>query len=293
METMSAWHTKCLNCGGHDLAKMSRFSNSHLLRCSSCKLVFAGRIPTDQELIQHYKGYGREDTLSDLTRQRYRELLSGWQNLRHSNNILDVGAGNGFFIQEAIESGWQGYATEYTPEAVTLCRAKGAAAHQGDLDTAPFADGSFDIITAFEVLEHVRNPLELMRNVARLLRPNGMFYLTTPNFNSVSRHILGVQWHVIEYPEHLFYFTPATLRNMAKRAGLAVEWCKTDGLISRLIQPVIRNSKQHSDDSSSIEAIRIKTETNLFWKLAKRGLNTSLKLTGTGDSLKAQLRRFN
>lgn len=294
METMSAWHTKCPNCGSLDLAKMSRFSDSYLVRCRSCSLVFTGRIPTDQELIQHYKGYGREDTLSHLTRQRYKELLSGWENLRQTNKILDVGAGNGFFIQEAIESGWQGFATEYTPEAVTLCRAKGATAHQGDLDTAPFAEGSFDIITAFEVLEHVLNPLELMRNVARLLRPNGMFYLTTPNFNSISRHILGPQWHVIEYPEHLFYFTPKTLRNMAKRAGLAVEWSKTDGLISRLIRPVIHNSKQeNSDELNSIEAIRIKTETNLLWKIAKRSVNSTLLLTGTGDSLKARLRRLN
>ncbi len=280
----------CPLCGSIDLRPLARYAAVHLHRCGGCGFVATGLLPSVDELQAHYAQYSRNDSISLLTLENYRRLLASWSGERQTGALLDVGAGNGHFLGVAAELGWAAFGTEFTPEAVALCRAKGATVHMGELAEADFAPQSFDVVTAFEVLEHVPDPVDLLRQVGRLLRPGGLFYLTTPNFNALSRRVLGPRWHVIEYPEHLSYFTPRTLRRAARVAGLEVEWLITEGIISQLVRPLSAGGGTGSD-AGGIETLRRKTQQQLLWRLAKRGLNAVLRLTGTGDSLKAQLRR--
>ena len=74
----------------------------------------------------------------------------------------------------------------------------------------------FDIITSFEVVEHINNPKEEINNYNQILRKGGLFYCTTPNFNSLSRRILKAKWNTICYPEHLSYYTIKTLTKLLK-----------------------------------------------------------------------------
>ncbi len=241
------------------------------------------------ELLAHYGkySYSREPYLSPVTIKRYHELLDQFETYRKTNYLLDVGCGVGFFLREAKNRGWQVYGTEYSGEGIKRCEEKGIEVRQGKLDANQFGDISFDVITSFEVIEHINNPVEEMKEISKLLRPGGLFYVTTPNFNSISRNLLKQQWNIIGYPEHLSYYTRKTLKKLLQSSGFRHKKILTTGVsITRY-----KTSKGNSNErlisiSSSDELMRKKLESKRYLKLAKQAVNGLLTLTGKGDSLK-------
>ena len=176
-----------------------------------CKFFFSKRIPSSDELQKNYETYGRNDYLSPITIKRYNELLDYFKRYRRNNRILDVGCGIGYFLEIAKKRGWDVYGSEYTEEAVETCTKKGILMNLGALKASDYESNFFDIITSFEVIEHINNPVSEIKTIHQILRPGSLVYLTTPNFNSLSRYILKDKWDIIRYPEHLCYYTPSTL----------------------------------------------------------------------------------
>ncbi len=97
--------------------------------------------------------------------------------------------------------------TEYTYKAIDICKSLNINMQHGKLNPALYENEMFDIITSFEVIEHINNPQEEIKNIKKLLRSGGLFYFTTPNFNSLERYIRKEKYTVISYPEHLSYYT--------------------------------------------------------------------------------------
>ncbi len=120
--------------------------------------------------------------MSPLTIESYNVLLDEFEKYRKTNKILDVGCGRGFFLTQAKKRGWEVYGTEYSPKAVELCASNGIDMKTGKLSTDLFNIKDFDIITSFEVLEHINNPNEELKHINNLLRKGGLFYCTTPKF---------------------------------------------------------------------------------------------------------------
>jgi 2-polyprenyl-3-methyl-5-hydroxy-6-metoxy-1,4-benzoquinol methylase len=280
-------HAQCLLCECTSLKKMERYADTHLVACAKCNFVFSQRIPSEKELIAYYDGYGRNDYLSPLTIKRYNELLDKFEPFRKTNRLLDVGCGIGYFLEVAKDRGWEVYGTEYTDKAIEICTSKGIAMKQGKLNPLDFELASFDILTSFEVLEHINNPSEEIDNFHKLLRPGGLVYLTTPNFNSLLRYKLKEKYNVITYPEHLCYYTPKTLKKLFLGNGFKKHKIETTGIsISRLRakngQPEVNVISENSDD----EKMRKKIDQNKGLQGAKSLINWSLTRFGIGDSLK-------
>jgi 2-polyprenyl-3-methyl-5-hydroxy-6-metoxy-1,4-benzoquinol methylase len=269
------------------LKPLSAYQKAHLCKCGSCGFVFAQKIPTEQELIEYYDGYGRNDYLSPVTIKRYNELLDAMEPFRKSNKLLDVGCGIGYFLEVAKERGWEVHGTEYTDRAMEICTAKGIQMKQGKLDPANYEPGSFDVITSFEVLEHINNPLEETNNFNQLLRKGGLVYLTTPNFNSLLRHRLKERYNVITYPEHLSYYTPSTLKKIFTQCGFRKLKIQTTGIsLTRLKTSQGQTSQAFISETSDDEQLRNKIEEKKYLQLAKNMVNGTLTLCGVGDSLK-------
>src|SRR5262249_39698843 len=87
----------------------------------------------------------------------------------------------------------------------------GAEVFVGDAIDAPFPAESFDVVTMFDVLEHVYQPRKFMMKVKEWLKPGGIYYARVPNIDSWEAHILGSYWYGLELPRHLFHFSPKTL----------------------------------------------------------------------------------
>lgn len=281
------FHKTCLICDSQNLKKIIDYEHAHLCQCQSCGFVFSKKIPSKTELTQHYEGYGRNDYLSPITIKRYHELLDKMESYRKNNKILDVGCGIGYFLEIAKERGWEVYGTEYTDEAIEICKKKNINMQQGSLNPENYFGFEFDVITSFEVIEHINNPIEELGNFYSLLRKGGLVYVTTPNFNSLLRYRLKSKYNVITYPEHLSYYTPKTLKNVFLKCGFKPLKLASTGIsISRLNSSKGKNIEAPISQHSTDEQLRNKAESKWYLKLSKKLINNILSLTGMGDSLK-------
>lgn len=280
-------HKFCPSCESDRFKKLNRYHEHFLVKCSRCALVFSLDIPSDRDLEAHYEGYGRNDYLSPITIKRYNELLDQFEPYRKTNRILDVGAGIGYFLEVAKKRGWIVYGTEYTDEAVKICSKKGIKMQKGELSGKMFAKESFDVITSFEVIEHLSHPGDHIRMLKSFLRQYGAMYITTPNFNSLLRQYLGQKWNVIAYPEHLSYFTRKSLQYLLRTHGFRVRYSKTHGFsVTRLKTSKGKSNQKFISSASDDEKIRESFEQNPFKKFVKLVINWFLSLCGVGDSLK-------
>ncbi len=284
-------HERCILCGRDRLRQMRGYGRHKLVRCRDCRLVFMQQIPTEEELNTFYArySYSQDPWISPITIRRYHELLDRFEPYRKLNRILDVGCGAGSFLKVAKERGWEVVGTEYSPAAVVLCKQKGIQMFQGPLSAAKAADASFDVITSFEVIEHIHSPHEDLDEIVRMLRPGGLHYCTTPNFNALARYWLRGDYNVIGYPEHLSYYTPDTLNKAMEMHGLRKKSCWSDGIsLTRIRRSKPGKEKQPKIGSKEApdEKLRELTESKPLWQLAKRAANATFRLTGTGYAIK-------
>lgn len=285
-------HRRCLLCRSPLLKPLRGYESARLLRCAECRFVFSGSVPTAAELEEHYETYGRDDYLSPLTARRYHELLDRFEAARVNNRILDVGCGVGHFLAVAKGRGWEVYGTELTDRAVEICARKGIEMRKGRLDACNYGPEFFDVVTSIETIEHVNNPSEDVCNIRTVLRTRGLLYLTTPNFNSLSRRLLGSSWNVIEYPEHLCYYTPETMTALLRGRGFEGVEIQTTGVsLTRWKTSLKLSDEKLISADSGDEKVRAMLEGNRALRALKRLVNHALTLSGSGDSMKVTARK--
>ncbi|MFQ3578810.1 MAG: class I SAM-dependent methyltransferase [Bacteroidales bacterium] len=281
-------HTSCLLCSSSSLKQVTSVSRIELIQCQKCSFVFCKNIPSELELTNYYKNYGKNNYLSPLTVKRYNELLNYFEKYRKTNKILDVGCGHGFFLNEAKKRGWEVWGTDYSDVCQETCIKNNINFHKGDLKTNDYLPESFDVITSFEVIEHTNTPKHEINKFEYLLRSGGIVYITTPNFNSISRSILKDTWSIITYPEHLSYFTAKTLNFLLVNNGFKKVKIQTTGFsLTRYKRAVQKSNQAYISPTSDDEKLRVKADTKILFKTAKFIINTILTFLKKGDTIKA------
>jgi SAM-dependent methyltransferase len=153
--------------------------------------------------------------------RRYRDRMQTLRQCKQSGALLDLGCSSGGFLGCLQGGSWKLYGIEMSADCARRAEARtGAHVFVGDIPDAPFPPESFDVITCFDVLEHVYEPLRVMAKVREWLRPGGVFYVQVPSIDSAEARVFGTYWHGLELPRHLFHYSPASLRNLAKATGL-------------------------------------------------------------------------
>ena len=138
-----------------------------------------------------------------------------------------------------------------------------------------------------EVIEHINNPNEYLKKANEILRKGGKFYLTTPNFNSYLRYRLKENYNVIEYPNHLCYYTRKTLAKLFNDNGFRTHKIQTTGIsLTRLRTSKGKSDQEYVSETSDDEMVRYKIERNKTLRIGKRMINSILNLFKIGDSLK-------
>ena len=151
--------------------------------------------------------------------QRQRQKISQY---KQSGSILDIGCSSGAFLGTMKGPAWKLFGIEM--EAATAQKARattGAEVFVGDAVAAPFAPESFDVITCFDLLEHVYNPRQFLSKVREWLKPDGIIYVALPNIDSWEARTMGTYWYGLELPRHLFHFSPKSLRFVMKSLGFS------------------------------------------------------------------------
>lgn len=203
-----------------------------LLRCQRCGVVAFSPRPTEQELQAFYdSGYHdvfSKSTMADnvFARNRYQALVKVLeQHVPHllkspKRTLIDVGCGTGDFLWAAQQAGWQVTGTELAMEAVNRASQKiNARVFQGDITTLNLPENSYDMVTSFHVIEHLLHPISQLKRCYELLTSGGVFLVETPNIKSLGARLRGKKWSHIIPPEHIIYFSPASLKYALKQAG--------------------------------------------------------------------------
>lgn len=143
---------------------------------------------------------------------------------KDSNRLLDVGCGNGTFLELARSAGWAVQGVDFDPLAVAAARQRGLDVRHGSIEDLGVAEGGYDWITCSHVLEHVHDPRRLLKGIADRLRPGGTLWLQTPNLDSVGHAVFGRDWRDLDPPRHLVVLTPKTLAHAFRAVGLVPEF---------------------------------------------------------------------
>jgi SAM-dependent methyltransferase len=262
------------------------------VRCNACGTLFTSREPI-QGQEQDYADYGYStNSIPTFIDRRCDELVIPFNKYRKLNRFLEIGFGAGTIIRAAARAGWNVAGVEMSTAAVEVLRAKHPEfdLRCGSVESQVFDGDSFDAIAVVEVIEHVVDPAPLLAEAARLLRPGGVAWVTTPSLNSISWKILGLEWSMVAPPDHLEIYSITGVRRLLDSCGLTVRRIDTLGANPYEIISYFRNGRNGvsvSDRVSSGYELNGSLEAGSVGKTVKQAMNKFLTLTRAGDGIKA------
>ena len=200
------------------------------VRCASCGVVFVNPQLAEAAVLEEYRTAATNDLWFDvltsgrqqeLDRAKFAEVLDALDPYR--GKLLDIGCSIGLLLNLAEERGWNVTGLEPAPRARQYARrVHGLDVRNVTLEEAGFPESAFDAVALLSVLEHAAEPLALLRECARVLRPGGALYVIVPNVESLACNVLGARARTFDGRNHLVYFSAATLSDALGRAGFEV-----------------------------------------------------------------------
>jgi len=269
-------------------------SGFHVSSCSRCRTLYTARLP-EAEVAEDYDSYYCEQNLSvpAFIHERLDQIIAPLAAYRQNGRLLDVGFGAGTLLEAARRAGWEARGIEVSQSAVEHVRGLGFDVFCGTLEEAQYPDAYFDVATASEVLEHVPDPQPVLNEIARVLRPGGLLWATTPHGRGMSAHLLKLRWSAVSPPEHLQLFSVGGIKRMLARAGFRRVRVATEGVNPYELLQAWRGTKPQGAGGEQSNA-RVESSYQLnealmaspSRRLLKSALNNLLNLGRIGDSLK-------
>lgn len=226
----------CNVCSGSAIEHLLTKNGFDLAACATCGLIFVTNPPDDSERARLYsfeagyhEGLSRDPPAVALHQHEAMANLAVLQRHRRSGRLLDIGCSTGLFLMQANAAGWQGEGLEYSEDSARIATARnGLKVRSGELRKDTYASGSFDVVTMWDVIEHVPDPKATLAMVSDVVAPGGLLVLKTPNADGLyPRASLKVAdrlgfWGHAEPPGHLYQFSDKTLRRLVDDAGFEV-----------------------------------------------------------------------
>ncbi len=209
-------------------AKRYDFPPFAVFRCGGCGLDYLSPRLTEDDIMNFYQGQdyytpsharqGYDDYLDlrDAWVKTFKRRLHDISIHKKNGRLLDIGCGPGFFLEAAHEMGYTDlWGIDPSEYIVGVSRKKfGKNILQGTIESPELEPESFDILTAFDVFEHIYRPVEFVDRAHELLKEDGILAFTTPNPKSLMARVFGKEWVSFKMPEHVFYWSPQTVRKV-------------------------------------------------------------------------------
>jgi 2-polyprenyl-3-methyl-5-hydroxy-6-metoxy-1,4-benzoquinol methylase len=239
----------CAVCGAREATCLHRKVTAEgevlsIVRCAGCGLAYVNPRRRQDKLTDMYRRslyyqnvhevlFGYDDYMGD------RDILAIFFNhqldtierhVKAGGRLLDVGCATGFLLDEARRRGWQTSGVEVSEFASEYARRES----KHDVLSTTLRDASypaehFDAVVMDDVLEHLCDPEEELREVWRILKPGGVVLIHTPNIDSPWYKLMGKHWVHLRPGEHLYYFSPSTLGRLLERMGFRIERIRPSG----------------------------------------------------------------
>lgn len=209
-----------------------------IVECAECGLVYANPRYDSGEMLARYEAvedplYIEEREGRVLTFERHLRPLEQIMSPGDGRRVLDVGCHIGVFVEIAARHGWDAWGVEPSHWAARQARANGLQVVEGTMDTADLDDASFDIITMWDVIEHLESPSAEVRHAYRLLKSGGLLVAHTMDLDSLFARVMGPRWPWL-MEMHIYYFTRRTLAMLMEKNGFDVLSVQSQGRYLRL-----------------------------------------------------------
>lgn len=228
----------CNICGSSKSTLVTVQNTCTLVRCVDCGFVYVNPRPADSAYKDLYVDYLPDRMDDPFAWKRYMaEVFTKTADMIETaipekGTSLDIGCGFGFFVEEMKERGWTASGIDISAKAVGFASKRGLDVRLGSIsmEASGAAEGSFDAITMFYVLEHLPDPLAFLKKVRSLLKPGGVLVIRIPHTTPIVRllTIIGIKNNLYDPPFHLSDFSPACTRKILEKAGF-IETCQVIG----------------------------------------------------------------
>lgn len=260
-----------------------RVAEGALRRCSGCgQLLSRASAARYSETMTQFNAadfnapQGRElERRQSVARQRLSRIAALLGKSAGDIRVLDVGCSRGQFVAAAIAAGYRAEGVEPAPRIAEAARAAGLPVTTGLLEDQKFPDGRFDALTLFEVIEHLREPLPLLTECRRVLKPGGILLVSTANAESWTAAAMGAHWDYFDMARdggHISFYNPRSMVKIAATAGFEVARLDTARV------------KFHDKENTP-------RPLYVLGKLVAELLNLPARLAGRGHDMLAYLRK--
>jgi 2-polyprenyl-3-methyl-5-hydroxy-6-metoxy-1,4-benzoquinol methylase len=191
------------------------------VKCKNCHLIYMNPLEKVIKTNEYY--FKAKNTHAPTIRESYLKTAKSQvcliQKYGSGTNLLDIGCAQGFFLFSASKAGYTTKGIEISQDAAEYARRE----FDLDIEAKPFeelrfAENHFDVVTLWQVLEHVPYPLMVLKEVHRILKPGGLLVVSTPNIEGIPAKILRKRWWDIKRL-HVNQFSTKTLRDILQNAG--------------------------------------------------------------------------
>lgn len=225
---------KCKICQSDSIAKKFNLYGPHdIYTCRNCSVEFMSPQLTDAEITElysenYYQSWGisgsRENESSkNMKIATFLLRLDKIKNYISKGKVLDVGCATGYFLEAAKLRGYTPYGVELSNYSSTIAKEKFGQENifNGKLEDCTFTSGMFSAVTMFDLIEHVRSPLDTVKAASSLLTSEGIIVITTPDNSSVSNKLMGKKWTHYKR-EHFYYFNKKSLDYAARECNMKI-----------------------------------------------------------------------
>lgn len=195
-----------------------------IVKCKSCGMIYANPRPAPSVVVESYASsvdeiYVGAGAAREATFRRCAKILE--QFVPKRGKLLEVGSAAGFFLKAAREAGWDARGVEPSRWLAEYGIEKnGVEILPVTLQDARFPDACFDVVTMWDVLEHVPDPLQDLHEIYRILKPGGVLLVNYPDIGTWMGKLAGKHWWFL-LSVHLTYFAPKTIQAMMEKAGFS------------------------------------------------------------------------
>ncbi|MBI5376059.1 MAG: class I SAM-dependent methyltransferase [Candidatus Schekmanbacteria bacterium] len=210
-------NSPCIICGTEKKKSVYLMDGYHLVKCASCGLVSADPQPDDEALRGFYNenyydswgGLNRLEAVRKMKMSTFNKWFDELEKIKKNGRMLDIGCAFGFSLEAAEKRGWDVYGMELSGFSASVAKERFGERIKESL--SEFDDGFFNVITMFDLIEHLPSPVGILKEIKRILANQGVVLLSTPNIKSLSSRLMGKKWFHVKC-EHLYYFDPDTIR---------------------------------------------------------------------------------
>ena len=220
----------CGLCGSTRYRELFSIHQKRYVSCADCQvarlydrvaadkldLIYGDFYPSDGIVLSEKE---MEVQLANPTFAFRRRRLEAFVPMQ-ARKVFEIGCGDGNFLAYLSNHGWRVQGCEFGQKTLGLIKARhGIEVRLGDFTALPIQRGSLEVVGAYHVLEHLYEPLEWIRAVRRGLRLAGLLHLQLPNFRCLERYLTKNCWNGLRFPEHVYFYSPATLEKFLENEG--------------------------------------------------------------------------